>query len=352
VRPEQLALVIYTSGSTGRPKGIGIPHRALSRLVSAPGYVSLGPGDVVTFASSPSFDAATFEVWGTLAAGATLAVVPRETLLSPEELRALLAERAVSTLFVTTALFNQVAAVLGGAPPRELLHMYGPAEATTFATCFRVDDVPDGALTVPIGRPIVGTVVRVLDGQGQLVPPGGVGDLHVGGPGLARGYLGRPALTAERFVPDAFSSEPGARLFQTGDRVRLRADGAIEFLGRFDDQVKVRGFRIEPGEIEAALLAHPDVAEALVVVRPGGQLVGYVVGDVDGPALRQGLRSTLPSFMVPTAVVVLDRIPLNANGKVDRNALPAPEVAPVTTAPRTPTEVVLAAIWAEVLGQE
>jgi amino acid adenylation domain-containing protein/non-ribosomal peptide synthase protein (TIGR01720 family) len=378
VGPDHLACVIYTSGSTGRPKGIGISHRALSRLVAAPDYVSLGPADVVTFGSSPSFDAATFEVWGTLAAGATLVVVPRETLLSPEELRTLLAERNVTTLFVTTALFNQlaaydpklfaglrqvlfggeavdpaaVAAVLGGAPPQRLLHFYGPAEATTFATWFPVEDVPDGALTVPIGRPVVGTVVRVLDSRGQLVAPGGVGDLHVGGPGLARGYLGRPALTAERFVPDPFSPQPGARLYQTGDRVRLRGDGAIEFLGRFDDQVKVRGFRIEPGEVEAALLAHPDVAEAVVVVRPGSQLVGYVVGDVDGAAVRQGLRATLPSFMVPVAVVVLDRIPLNANGKVDRAALPAPQPAAVTTAPRTAAEATLAGVWADVLGHD
>src|SRR5581483_8590341 len=279
----------------------------------------------------------------------------------------------VGTLFVTTALFNQLAAhdptvfagrvvLFGGeavdpaavatvaerGAPARLVHVYGPTETTTFATWYEVTAT---APTVPIGRPIAGTTARVLDGHGRLVPLGGVGELYVGGPGVGRGYLGQPALTAARFVPDPFSSQPGARLYRTGDRVRLRHDGEIEFLGRFDDQVKVRGFRIEPGEIEAALLTQPGVHEAVVVVRPGSQLVGYVVGDVNGVAVRQDLRASLPSFMVPSAVVVLDRLPLNANGKVDRGALPAPDVTPVARAAATTSaQAILLAIWADVLG--
>jgi amino acid adenylation domain-containing protein len=382
--PDRLAYVVYTSGSTGRPKGIGVTHRGVGRLVAGPDYAPLGPSDVVAFASSPSFDAATFEVWGALAAGAALAVVPPETLLAPDRLRALLAERRVSAAFVTTALFNQlavhdpslfagvgrvlfggeaadpgaVAAVLGAGGPGRLVHVYGPTETTTFATWLEVGAVEPGARTVPIGGPIADTTARVLDRRGALAPPGGAGELHVGGAGLARGYVGRPGLTAERFVPDPFGP-PGSRAYRTGDRVRLRADGRLEFLGRGDGQVKVRGFRIEPAEVEAALLALPGVAEAAAGA-PGGRLTAWAAprpgAALDGPSLRAALRASLPAYMVPAAVVVLDRLPLNANGKVDRAALPAPAPGLGLAggggggAPRGGVEAALAGVWAEVLG--
>jgi amino acid adenylation domain-containing protein len=304
--PDQLAYVMYTSGSTGRPKGIAIPHRAIVRLVCNADYVQLTPADRVAQISNASFDAATFELWGALLHGARLVIIPREVVLSPRDLAAEIRDRGISAMFVTTALFNQltgdhpgvfrsvrhvlfggeaadpgrVRQVLAQGPPKRLLHVYGPTETTTFATWQLVREVPEEAATVPIGEPIGNTRAYVLDGQLEPVPVGVAGELCLGGPGLARGYLDRPALTAERFVPDPHGSEPGGRLYRTGDRVRRRPDGALEFLGRFDDQVKLRGFRIEPGEVEAALSQHPAVRECAVILRddlPTGRgLVAYL----------------------------------------------------------------------------
>ncbi len=387
---ESTAYVIYTSGSTGRPKGVEVPHRAIGRLVIGTDYVHLGPGDRVAHLSNPAFDAAVFEVWGALLNGAALVLVPREVALAPMRLAALLRDREVTTMFLTTALFNLmvreapgafatlrdvlfggeavdpaiVRACLAAGPPARLLHVYGPTESTTFSTWHRVTAVDEGD-TVPIGQPLANTTVHVVDRRLRPVPVGVPGELTIGGDGLAHGYLHRPELTAERFVPDPFASEgAGSRLYRTGDLVRRRPGGDIEFLGRLDTQVKVRGFRIELGEIEGALAAHPAVRAAVVLARedaPGDRrLVAYVVGNemeekLDVAALRAFLERRLPAYMVPSAFVELAALPLNPNGKVDRRALPAPE-APGSgeeyVAPRTDLEREVAAVWAEVLGVE
>jgi amino acid adenylation domain-containing protein len=310
---EDLAYVVYTSGSTGRPKGVAVPHRAVVRLVRDTDYVRLGPEDRVAHAASISFDAATFEIWGALVNGAAVVVIAKEVALSPARLARLLRAQGVTALFLTTALFNQVvrqepdafrplrhllfggeavdpaavAAALGEGGPERLLHVYGPTESTTFTTWHRVRQVAQGARTVPIGRPIANTTVYLLDGGQELVAPERGGELCIGGEGLAWGYLNRPELTAERFVPHPWSGEPGGRLYRTGDLVRQRCDGAVEFVGRVDQQVKIRGFRVEPGEVEAALLEHPAVREATVMAReddePGGKrLVAYVVPEPAG----------------------------------------------------------------------
>jgi len=244
-----------------------------------------------------------------------------------------------------------------------LLNGYGPTENTTFTCCHSVVAEPDTALSVPIGRPIANTKVHVLDSNLNPVSLGVAGELCAAGAGLARGYSSNPALTAERFIPDPFGAEPGARLYPTGDRVRRLADGRIEFLGRLDQQVKIRGFRVEPGEIEAVLARHPGVGEAVVVTRAsalaGRRLAAYVTlaegMQTTGPELRSYLSEILPEPMVPTWVSVLDRLPLTSNGKVDRQALPAPERQQPEAgwvAPRTPVEDIIAGIWAEVFDLE
>ncbi|HYG65818.1 MAG TPA: amino acid adenylation domain-containing protein, partial [Thermoanaerobaculia bacterium] len=386
--PGDPAYAIYTSGSTGRPKGVVVSHRAVVRLVRGTDYVQIGPDDRVAQASNSSFDAATFEIWGALLNGGRLVGIERETALSPERLTGALRREGVSVMFLTTALFNQVArelpagfahlravlfggeavdpaavrAVLRGGPPPRLLHVYGPTEATTFATWQRVEEVPPGE-TVPIGRPLANGTLYVMAAGIVPQPVGLPGELYLGGDGLAHGYHARPELTAERFVPDPFGaltgSTAGGRLYRTGDLVRQRPDGAVEFLGRLDGQVKIRGFRIEPGEVEAALLALPGVREAAVVVRedmPGERrLVAYAAGELTVESLRAALRERLPDYMAPSAFVRLDALPLNPNGKVDRKALPAPERsagAEGYLAPRTPVEEILAGIWAELLGLE
>jgi len=360
-RPRHLAYLIYTSGSTGTPKGVAVEHMAIARLVMNADYVRFGPERVIAQASNSSFDAATFEVWGALLNGGRLVIVPKETLLSSAELARCIAQHGIDTMFMTTALFNEHAArapglfeplqyllfggeavdpsavrrVIEGGAPRHLLHVYGPTETTTFATWFEVPHDPSRiGRTVPIGRPIANTSCHVLDAQRELVPPGVPGELYVGGAGLARGYWGRPELTAERFVDDPF--RPGERLYRTGDLVRRLDDGSIEYIGRLDRQVKIRGHRIELGEIEAALAREPGIAQCAVDVRddtPGDKrLVAYVVPS-PGAALPPGrelcrrLAAHMPAYMVPAAVVELDALPLNANGKLDRAALPAPDIA-------------------------
>ncbi|MBW8879687.1 MAG: amino acid adenylation domain-containing protein, partial [Acidobacteria bacterium] len=384
---EDLAYVIYTSGSTGRPKGVAVPQRAVVRLVRNSDYVRLSRADRVAQLANLSFDAATFEIWGALLNGATLVGVSQDVVLSPRDLAAFLQEQEISVLFLTTALFNQVAQqapegfgrvrdllfggeavdpgavrrVLRAGPPARLLHVYGPTENTTFSSWFVVTEVAEGAVTVPIGRPIANSRAYVLDAGLEPVPLGVVGELYLGGDGLACEYLNAPELTQEKFVESP--GLPGERLYRTGDLVRLLADGNLEFRGRDDQQVKLRGFRIEPVEIELALVECAGVSEAAVVLRedlPAGRgLVAYAVAKpgvrLSGAALRESLKTTLPDYMLPAYVTVLDALPLTPNGKVDRAALPAPEAGYARdeyVAPRTELERLLCAIWEEVLGVE
>ncbi|HEX8274268.1 MAG TPA: amino acid adenylation domain-containing protein, partial [Longimicrobiaceae bacterium] len=383
--PENLAYIVYTSGSTGRPKGVMVAHRHVVQLVCETDYVRFAPGDRVAQASNASFDALTFEAWGALLNGATLVGIPRDVLLSPAAFRETLRRERITTLYQTTALLNQlsreqpdifaplrevlfggqaadadsVRRLLRAGRPRRLLHMYGPTETTAWCSYEVVEHVAEDALTVSVGRATGNQRIYLLHATLSPVPVGVPGEAYVGGDGVVRGYLDRPGLTAERFLPDPFAVERGARMYRTGDRLRWRADGKLEFIGRVDAQVKVRGFRIEPGEIEAALTAHAGVHEARVIVRedePGEQrLVAYVVGEADADALRGHLRLSLPEYMVPSALVGLEAIPLTPNGKLDVKALPAPSLASAGeryVAPRTPTEEVLAEIWAETLRLE
>jgi amino acid adenylation domain-containing protein/non-ribosomal peptide synthase protein (TIGR01720 family) len=384
VAPENLAYIVYTSGSTGRPKGVMVAHRHVVQLVVETDYVDLRPGDRIAQASSASFDALTFEAWGAFLNGATLVGIPRDVLLSPAAMRQTLREQGITTLYQTTALLNQLTrdqpdvfatlreVLFGGqaadpasirrlirdGKPRRLLHMYGPTETTAWCSYAVLEEVADDVLTVSVGRPTGNQKIYILDGVLQPVPVGVPGEAYVGGGGVVRGYLERPGLTAERFVPDPFSAEPGARMYRTGDRLRWKADGTLEFIGRLDAQVKIRGFRIEPGEVESVLTAHRDVREARVIVRedvPGEhRLVAYVVGGAEGDVLRAHLHKTLPEYMVPAAFVGMERLPLTPNGKLDVRALPAPEMADEDryVAPRTPVEEVLGGIWADVLRLE
>ncbi|HEX2077189.1 MAG TPA: amino acid adenylation domain-containing protein, partial [Longimicrobium sp.] len=384
VPAEALAYVIYTSGSTGRPKGVAVPHRGVVRLVRETDFAQLEASDRVVQVSNMSFDAATFEVWGALLNGSCLVGAEREVVLSPERLADFLRREGVTATFLTSALFNQTVRAVPGAfatmrhvlvggdavdptamraaleagGPERLLNAYGPTENTTFSAWHRVEAVEAGAATVPIGRAVAISTLYVLDAALNPAPVGVAGELYVGGAGVARGYLGRPELTAEKFVPDAFGPA-GARLYRTGDRVRWNTAGAIEFLGRVDHQVKIRGFRIEPGEVAAVLLEHPAVRDALVVVREDGpgerRLVAYAAAEAPTAELREHLRGRLPEYMVPSAFVVLEVLPLTPNGKVDRSALPEPEAgsgAGAYVAPRGAVEELLAEIFAGVLEQE
>ncbi|AFE10581.1 Long-chain-fatty-acid--CoA ligase [Corallococcus coralloides DSM 2259] len=384
--PLDPAYLIYTSGSTGRPKGVCVPHQAVMRLVMDPDYISFGPDDRVAQAATVSFDASTFEVWGALLNGATLVLFSKEEILDPLALARGLRDERITAMFLTTSLFNHVTRleptafnslstlVVGGEAldpacvnrllahggPRRLVNGYGPTENTTFSTWHLITEPVTGA--VPIGRPLSNSTAYVLDAHLHPVAPGIVGELFVGGDGLAWGYWERPELTATAFIPHPFASTPGARLYRTGDLVRQRNDGAFDFVGRRDHQVKVRGFRIEPGEIEAVLRQHPAVREALVLVRedsPGDKrLVAYVTfrDAVTAQDLRAHVQGSLPSHMVPSAFVLLEALPLNANGKVDRRALPRPsdstDTVEADVPPRTPLEQQIADIWAEVLGRK
>jgi amino acid adenylation domain-containing protein len=405
---EDLAYVMYTSGSTGTPKGVCIQHRAIGRLVLNTNFVSLCPGDHIAQVSNFSFDVSTFEIWGALLNGGKLIGFEKEVMLSAFDFAAELERCPITVMFLTTALFNQLARedpgmfrtvhtlMVGGEaldpkwirrvleseePPSRLVNGYGPTEATTFAVCHVIQNVPPGAASVPIGRPIANTVVYILDKYGQPVPIGVRGELHIGGPGVARGYWNRPELTAQRFIGNPFREEKGQMLYKTGDLVRYLPDGCIDFLSRIDNQVKLRGFRIELGEIEATLAQHPAVKDAVAVIRedsPGSrQLVAYIVQnpltveangqgtvdalDVDAAQWQKAhdeivkfLQQRLPEYMIPQAFVLLDKLPLSPNGKIDKKALPTPgqahpDFAASYVAPRTPVEEKLTAIWCEVL---
>ncbi|CAM8787825.1 non-ribosomal peptide synthetase [Burkholderia pseudomallei] len=384
------AYVMYTSGSSGQPKGVLVTHRGIARLAVNSGYATFDASDRFAFASNPAFDASTFEVWTALLNGASIGIVKRDDLLDLGALAGKLSSIGVTCLFLTTALFNRCVSfdpamfarlrcvisggeradpavyrkVLEAGPPRHLLNAYGPTETTTFAAVWEAEPRTLAAQAAPIGRPIGNTSVYVLDAYGAPVPVGVTGEIHIGGPGVAQGYLNRPALSAERFVRDPFVGGD-ARMYRTGDLGRWRPDGMLDCIGRADFQVKIRGFRIELGEIEACLLEHGALAQAAVLARDDGgdggkTLVAYYVpraGHEDGaPALRAHLAARLPEYMVPAAYVRLPAMPLTPNGKLERRALPAPDersyVRRDYAAPQGEIETTLARIWAELFGIE
>ncbi|MEW1646160.1 non-ribosomal peptide synthase/polyketide synthase [Streptomyces sp. NPDC091219] len=379
--PSSPAYVIYTSGSTGRPKGVVVPHEGIvNRLLWMQDEYGLTADDRVLQKTPSSFDVSVWEFFWPLITGATLVVARPEGHRDPAYLAGLIREQDVTTVhFVPSMLqlfLEEPAAAdctglrrvmcSGEALPLALTHrfhdilattglhnLYGPTEASVDVTAVRI--APD-ATGVPIGRPVWNTRTYVLDAGLRPVPPGVPGELYLAGIQLARGYLDRPGLTAERFVADPYGA-PGTRMYRTGDLARWNADGTVEYLGRTDDQVKVRGFRVEPGEIQAALTTHPSVAHAVVVVREQ-RLVAYLVpagdtGAVDTEAVRAHTAAALPAHMVPAVLVTLDALPLTPNGKLDRAALPAPDFTPLTgTAPRSPREHILAGLFGDLLGLE
>ena len=378
--PLSLAYISFTSGSTGVPKGVAVPQRAVIRLISEPTFASLGPGQRLLHLAPVAFDASTLEIWGALLTGATIVIAPPGPLGLPE-VASLLRTGGVTVAWLTAGLFHQLAetdidaiaavpvvlaggevlnpdtvrAVLAARRGQPLVNGYGPTENTTFTACHVMTDPGQVGPTVPIGRPIQHTAVHVLDAFGQPVPIGVTGELYTGGDGLARGYAGNAAATARAFVPDPHGH--GARLYRTGDLARWRADGTLEFAGRVDDQIKIRGFRVEPGEVAAVLRAHPGVRESVVLVAGEGlqrYLIGYVTpadcvdpGTLRPSMLHDFVAQRLPDYLVPTGFKAVDRLPLNANGKVDRAALPAPEreTSGPATPPRSATEERLAEIW-------
>src|SRR5262249_42954926 len=361
VGPDAVAYVMYTSGSTGSPKGVAIPHRGILRLVFGQTYAQFGADETFLQMAPPAFDAATFELWGALLHGARCVLFPG-AVPTHAMFRDLIARHRVTTLWLTASLFNTVideapdaltgvrTVITGGEalsprhvaraatllPDTRLVNGYGPTEATTFTTCHVIRGADLDAPSIPIGRPIAGTSVYVLDRHGEPVPVGVPGELYIGGAGLARGYVNRPDATGSRFVPDPFDRRPDARLYRSGDVARWRPDGTLEYLGRLDAQVKIRGMRVEPAEVEAVLATHPSVREVAVIATEGDgpndtRLVAYVVPGHAAPpttaALRQFVRRRLPSAFVPSAFVLLDALPVGPTGKLDRRALPTPAPA-------------------------
>jgi amino acid adenylation domain-containing protein len=386
VSGEDLAYVIYTSGSTGQPKGTEVPHRAIPGFALDVDYVRFDATQTLLHYASISWDVLTLELWPALMTGAR-SVVVAERLVRAAELGRAIAEHGVTTLWMTSSLFNAVVdedieilaglqqLMIGGEalspghvrrvverfPALRVVNGYGPSECTVFTTCQVITPalLAEGG-AVPIGRPIGDRRVRVLDANHRLVPAGVVGELYVAGAAVAHGYGQRPALTAERFVPDPYG-DAGTRVYRTGDLVRWRPDGSLDFVGRVDDQVKVRGFRVELGEVETALRACHGVREAVVIAcadttSPGQRLVGYVVGEAEWSvtAVAAELATRVPAYMVPAAWVPLAALPLNLNGKLDRAALPAPSAARPAlgdaVAPRNEAEAAVAEIWSAVLG--
>jgi acyl-CoA synthetase (AMP-forming)/AMP-acid ligase II/acyl carrier protein len=364
-KADTLAYVIYTSGSTGKPKGVEIEHGGLLNLVHwHQDAFAVTAADRATQLASPAFDAAVWELWPYLTAGATIVLPDEQTRIAPLALRDWLIAQEITVRYLLTggdALRHYPSSAL----PFALINNYGPSESTVVATSGRIFPNALADSLPPLGWPIANTTIRLLDEDLQLVPDGEPGELCIGGDSLARGYLNRPDLTAERFIRDPFSPNPMARLYRTGDLARFLPDGQLQFLGRSDDQVKIRGYRIELNEIVATLNQCTGVQTSLVVARedtPGNKrLVAYVVPVSDASlttdALRDSLAATLPDYMVPVAFVRLEAFPLTTNGKVDRRALPAPDAANTAwdgdfVAPRTPTEEMIAALVAELVNVE
>ena len=388
VAADDLAYIIYTSGSTGRPKGVQVTHRGLLNLVTwHQEAFSITAADKATQVASPAFDATGWELWPYLTTGASVTFIPEDVRLSPVTLRDWFIAEHISITFLPTALAESIIALqwsasvalrflLTGADtlrhypspdlPFALINNYGPTEATVVTTSGRIMPVTTAPQTdqpPTIGRPIANMQVYLLDEQLQRVPDGTPGELYIGGVGLAKGYLNRPDLTTERFIPHPFDSDPGARLYKTGDLARRLPNGEIAFMGRIDQQIKLRGYRIEPEEIMAAINDYPGVQTSLVVARedtPGDKrLVAYLVlqsgATVSDSELRSALAARLPDYMVPTAFAQLEALPLTPNGKIDRVALPAPDSVNALReasgdTPQTPTEEILEQILAPLLG--
>jgi amino acid adenylation domain-containing protein len=391
--PDGLAYVIFTSGSTGTPKGVMVHHRPAINLVEWINRAfAVGPGDRLLFVAALTFDLSVYDIFGVLAAGASIRLAAAEELGEPAHLLSILHREPITLWDSAPAALQQLTPFFGRTAPAArsralrwvllsgdwipvalpgLLHQELPAvrigalggatEATIWSNCFVVDAVPAGAVSIPYGRPIQNARYHILDRDLRPCPIGVPGDLHIGGGCLAAGYAGDAAQTAWRFHPDPFGGEPGARLYRTGDRARHWPDGLIEFLGRLDQQVKIHGFRIELGEVEAALRQAPGVQDCVILARPDragdSRLVAYAVpargAELRAPALRAWLAERLPSFMVPAAFVTLDRLPVSANGKLDRAALPPPEGEPRQgryNAPRTLEELWLIELWEDLLG--
>jgi amino acid adenylation domain-containing protein len=385
---DALAYVMYTSGSTGRPKGVMIPHRGIIRLVTDCNFVNLGPEEVILHLAPLSFDASTFELWGALLNGGRLAIVtnPHPSL---DEIAEAIRVNGVTTLWLTAALFHlmvenrlegllplrqliaggdvlsppHIARALKALPSCRIVNGYGPTENTTFTCCYTIPRNPPPSGPIPIGTAIQGTSVHVLDDGGRPVPAGEVGELYAGGAGVALGYLNQPEPTREKFVEDPFSPWAGARLYRTGDRVRQRPDGAIDFLGRVDRQIKLNGKRVELDAIEAHLRDEEGVLDAAVVARTdasGRRSVAAFVTPLglEPDALRRSLVVQLPDYMVPASIAVLPSLPLSPNGKVDRSKLadlepsPEPRADPATVRPRGATQSRLRDILAGVLGRD
>jgi amino acid adenylation domain-containing protein len=387
VTPSDLVYVIYTSGSTGRPKGVQITHYGLLNLIFWHQHAyEVTSADRATQVASPAFDATGWELWPYLTIGARVYIVDEETRVSPALLRDWLVNQAITISFLPTPLAEGIINLawparaplrylLTGADalrqypspdlPFALINNYGPTESTVVATYGRVPPAVHADMPPSIGRPIWNTQIYILDEQLQEVPIGTPGELYIGGTGLALGYLNRPDLTNERFIPHPLSDKPGERLYKTGDLARFLPDGQIAFMGRADYQIKIRGYRIEPDEITAALHKHPSIQSSLVVARedsPGDKrLVAYLVlvpgAELTASSLRETLGEYLPDYMIPSAFVVLEGLPVTANGKVDRAALPAPDVTNTlrdegTVAPQTPTEERVAHIVTRLLNLE
>nr|ADU56135.1 hypothetical protein CA915-14 [uncultured organism CA915] len=376
VGPHDLAYVMYTSGSTGTPKGVAIEHRGVASLAGDPGW-EMGPGDAVLMHAPHTFDASLFDVWVPLLSGARV-MIAGPGVVDAERLTAYVADGLTAVNF-TAGQFRALAQespesfsglralstggdvvplpalerVREACPRLRVWHSYGPTETTLCASWMTVEPGDPSGPVLPIGRPLPGRRLYVLDVFLRPSPPGIAGDLYIAGVGVARGYLGSPALTAERFVADPFT--PGERMYRTGDLASWADDGQLVFAGRADNQVKIRGYRVEPGEIETVLAEQPEVDEAVVLARDG-RLIGYVVssGPVDPLVLRERVAAVLPEYLVPAVIVVLESLPVTANGKVDREVLPDPDFSPRATGrePVTRTEKALSALFAEVLGLE
>lgn len=392
---EDTACILYTSGSTGRPKGVMIPHRAISRLVHNTNYIDVTPDDRFAHVANVAFDLAIFDIWGALLNGARTVIIPKDIVLSPERFSAEVKSAGITTICLATSLFHLIArekpdafstvkmvivageafdpaaarSVLASAPPQRLLNGYGPTESTTFATWKHIDDAAAAEPNVSIGKPLSNTTIFILDEHLNPVPIGVAGEVFIGGDGLAIGYLNRPELNEERFVRipvqqfDAAAEDTETvLLYRTGDMARYRVNGDIDYIGRKDHQIKLRGFRIELGEIEAIIEAHPSVAEAVVLAIKDSndhRLAAFYVASsgaqISPDQLRAYLRENLPHYMVPASLVDLSAMPLNGNGKIDRQRLASQVVVPQTVPdeteePKNELQIKLAWIWQKVLG--